>query len=47
MVKKNTSFNLDEDLLTEIKIKAVKKKTTQTKLVEEYLMKGLKEDKSD
>lgn len=47
MVKKNTSFNLDEDLLTEIKIKAVKKKTTQTKLVEEYLGKGLKEDKSD
>ena len=47
MVKKNTSFNLDEDLLTEIKINAVKKKTTQTKLVEEYLRKGLKEDKSD
>lgn len=47
MVKKNTSFNLDEDLLTEIKIKAVKKKTTQTKLVEEYLRKGLKEDKSN
>lgn len=47
MVKKNTSFNLDEDLLTEIKIKAVKKKTTQTKLIEEYLRKGLKEDKSD
>lgn len=45
MVIKVTSFKLDEDLLKQVKIKAIEKGITQTELITEYLKQGLKNDK--
>lgn len=44
MVKKNTSFNLETELLTEIKLQAVREGITQTELITRYLKAGLKMD---
>jgi len=44
MVKKNTSFNLETELLKELKIQAVKEGITQTELITRYLTNGLKSD---
>ncbi len=44
MAKKNTSFNLDTELLKEIKIQAVKEGITQTELITRYLTAGLQND---
>lgn len=47
MVKKNTSFNLDTELLKEIKIQATREEITQTELITRYLKAGLKKDGVD
>ena len=44
MVVKTTSFKLDSELLKQIKIKATEREITQSELVTDYLLKGLKED---
>ena len=44
MVKKSTSFNLDKELLRQIKLKAFEKDITQTELITSYLIQGLKND---
>ena len=44
MVKKNTSFNLESELLKEIKLQAIKKEITQTELITRYLKAGLRND---
>ncbi|MDO5818772.1 MAG: hypothetical protein Q4P11_00400 [Methanobrevibacter sp.] len=44
MAVKTTSFKLDSELLKQIKIKATEKEITQSELITDYLLKGLKED---
>lgn len=44
MVKKNTSFNLETELLKEIKIQATREEITQTELITRYLKAGLRND---
>ena len=44
MVVKVTSFKIDEELIKQIKIKAIEKGITQTELISEYLEQGIKND---
>lgn len=47
MVKRNTSFNLESELLKEIKLQATREEITQTELITRYLKAGLKKDGVD
>ena len=42
--KKNTSFNLEVELLKQIKLQAIREEITQTELITRYLKAGLKMD---
>ena len=44
MVKKNTSFNLETELLKEINIQATREEITQTELITRYLKAVLRND---
>lgn len=44
MVKRNTSFNLESELLKEIKLQATREEITQTELITRYLTVGLRND---
>lgn len=44
MAKRNTSFNLESELLKEIKLQATREEITQTELITRYLKAGLKND---
>lgn len=44
MGTKKTSLVLDEDLMHQLKLKAVELKTTQRELLEKYIKKGLEEE---
>lgn len=44
MVIKVTSFKIEEDIIKQIKIKAIEKDITQTELITEYLKQGLIND---
>ena len=44
MVVKVTSFKIDEELIKQIKIKAIERGITQTELISEYLEQGIKND---
>ena len=41
MVKKRVSFMIEDDLLYEVKEKALKERTTQTKLFNKWIKEGL------
>ena len=41
---KQTSFNVDEDLMWKLKVKAAELKTTQTDLIHRYLREGIERD---
>jgi len=45
MSVKKASFNIDTDLLKQLKFKAVEMDTTQTELLTKYLKEGLKNEK--
>jgi len=47
MSKKKTSFTLDEDLLKDLKMRAVEVGTSQTKLIEKFIKQGLMIDKGE
>lgn len=47
MSKKKTSFTLNIDLLKDLKMKAVELGTSQTKLLEEFIKQGLKNNNGD
>lgn len=44
--KKQFCFNIDENLLTEFKIQAVKNHMTQTDLIIKYMKQGLESEKN-
>lgn len=44
---KNTTIRVNEDILEEIKVKAVRDKITQTELINKYLIAGLRNDGVD
>lgn len=44
MVVKVTSFKIEEELIKQIKIKAIERGITQTELISEYLEQGIKND---
>lgn len=41
---KQTSFNVDKEIMKAIKIKATELETTQTELIQRYLREGLERD---
>lgn len=41
---KRTSFNVDKDLMWQLKMKAAELKTTQTDLIHRYLREGIERD---
>lgn len=45
MAKKNTTFNIESEIMKAIKMRAVELETTQTELIERYLKEGLERDK--
>ena len=47
MSKKKTSFTLDEDLLKDLKMRAVEVGTSQTNLLEKFIKQGLMMDKGE
>lgn len=40
---KKVSFNIDENLILQLKQKALDERTTQTELITRYIIKGLQE----
>ena len=44
MVKKQKNLRLEESLIQELKLEAVKQKTNDSKLVERYIKEGLLKD---
>lgn len=47
MVSKVTGFKLNIDLVKQLKIKAVEKDVTSSKLLEEYIIQGLNQEKEN
>jgi len=45
MTKKKSTFVLDSELIKDLKIKAIQLDVTPSKLLEQYIKEGLKEDK--
>ena len=45
MAKKNTSINIESEIMKAIKIRAAELEITQTELIERYLKEGLERDK--
>lgn len=45
MAKKNTSINIESEIMKAIKIRAAELEITQTELIERYLEEGLERDK--
>ena len=41
---KRTSFNVDTELMKQLKMKAAELETTQTKLIHRYLREGIERD---
>lgn len=47
MAIKNTSLRIEENYMQELKLLAVKKKTTQSQLLNEFIRQGLKSNGID